>query len=167
MAKNKISITNELIQDLKTYGSAMCVSLATQTRDEMYEEAKYAIDAFYNDYKPLYYRRHYYNFEKNSFQKYYKNPHNSIVRGGVELTPFDLDNIYRADASYVFELVYSGQHGNVGAFPHQINNIPRVMSPSPMEILLDKRDYIISNIDAYTGKAVENARKKTYSVIKV
>lgn len=167
MAKNQITITNELIQDLKTYGTAMCVSLAAQTRDEMYEEAKYAIDSFYGDYDPLYYKRHFYNFENNSFKKYYKNPHGSIVRGGIELTPSNLADIYRADSEYVFDLVYSGQHGNAGAFPHQVFNMPPVMSPSPMEILLDKRDSIVTNISNYTGEAIASARKKSYSVIKV
>ena len=105
MSKNKITINSNLIQDLKTYSTTVCVSLATQVRDVMYDEAKTAIALFYASYDPIYYNRRYYNFENNSFKKYYSNPHGSIVRGGVELTPNNLDDIYRADASYIFKLV--------------------------------------------------------------
>lgn len=161
----KITITDELKRDLKKYSTTVCVSLATQTRDEMHEEAKSAIDAFYNDYDPLYYKRHFYNFKSNSFKKYYKNPHGSIVRGGVELTPYNVGDIYRADAEYIFNLVYLGYHGNVAMFPHQVSNIPHVMSPSPLEILLDKRDYIVDNIGNYTQQAITKANQNTYNTL--
>lgn len=167
MVKNKITIDNDLIKDLKTYSTAICVSLASQVRDEMYKEAQFAIDAFYNDYEPLYYKRHFYNFKKNSFKKYYKNPHNSIVRGGVELTPYEMDDLYRLETEYVFSLVYVGYHGNAAIFPHNVSNIPPIMSPSPLEMLLDKRDHIVGNIGNYKGQAIDKAGKKSYSTIHV
>lgn len=170
MAKNKINIENDLIKDLKDYATTVSISLATQVRDEINQTAKEAIDAFYNHYRPkngepLYYKRHYYNFRRNSFTKYYKNPHNSIIRGGVELTPYDLDDIYRADSEYVFNLVYLGYHGNVGMFPHKVTNIPPVMTPSPLDIILDKRDYIVKNINDYKQTAIDKANNKTYSTL--
>ena len=165
MNRNKIVILNDLIQDLKKYSSSICVSLATQVRDEMYDCAKYAINEFYNDYKPLYYKRHYKNFKKNSFRKYYYNPHNSIIRGGVELTPNELNDIYRADKNYVFNLVYSGFHGNVSMFPFTVGTVPPIMNPSPLEILLDKRDCLINNIEDYLDVAYEKANKQAYAFI--
>ncbi len=162
----KVTITPELKNDLKTYATAVCVGLATRVRDVMYDEAKTAISIFYADYDPIYYHRHYDNFLQNSFKKYYSNPHNSIVRGGVELTPYNLDDIYRADAGYIFKLVYTGHHGNVGAFPHDVYNIPPV-TEAPLQMLLDTRAAIISNIGNYKGVAMNAAAKKSYSVIKV
>lgn len=165
MAKNKVHIDNDLIQDLKTYSSSICTALAAQVRDEMYKEAQFAIEEFYNDYDPLYYKRHYYNFRKNSFIKYYKNPHNSIVRGGIELTPYNMDDIYRAEKEYVFNLVYLGYHGHVQSFPHEIFNIPPRTKPSPYDILLRKRRNLIRNISDYENKAIDKANKKTYKTL--
>lgn len=169
MAKNKVNINNDLIQDLKTYATSVCTSLAGQVRDEMYKEAHFAIDEFYNDYEPIYYKRtkNHYNFKKNSFKKYYKNPHNSIIRGGLELTPYELDDLYRADKEYVFNLVYLGYHGNVNMFPHTIYNTPPVMEPSPLDILLDKRDFIVKNINDYKDNAINKAKKQKYSFLNV
>ena len=169
MAKNKINIDKDLIQDLKTYATSVCTSLAGQVRDEMYKEAHFAIDSFYNDYDPIYYKRtkNHYNFKKKSFKKYYKNPHNSIARGGIELCYENMDDLYRADTEYVFNLVYLGYHGNVNMFPHAIYNIPPVMEPNPLEILLDKRDYLVKNINDYKDKAIDKASKNSYDYLLV
>ena len=167
MNKNKVNIDNDLIKDLKAYATSVCTSLAGQVRDEMYKEAHFAIDEFYNDYEPIYYKRtpKHYNFKKNSFKKYYKNPHNSIVHGGIELTPDELDDLYRADKEYIFNLVYLGHHGNVNMFPHTINNIPPVMSPNPLNILLNKRDFLVKNIVDYKDKAIEKANSFSYDTL--
>ena len=167
MAKNKINIDNKLKQDLKKYASAVCTSLAGQFRDEMYKEAHFVIEDFYNDYEPIYYNRHYNNFRKNSFKKHYKNPHNSIIRGGIELTPNELDDLYRADKEYVFNLVYLGYHGNVNMFPHTISNVPSIMEPSPLDILLNKRDSLIENINDYKDESINKAKKQKYTFLNV
>lgn len=167
MARNKIEIKDDLIRDLKNYSSAVCVSLASKVRDEMYKEAQMAIEEFYNDYDPLYYNRHYYNFRKNSFKKYYKNPHNSIIYGGIELTPSELDDIYRADTDYVFNLVYLGYHGNVNMLPYNIFNIPPTMEPTPLEILLDKRDFLVKHIDNYKKEAINKANNGSYNTLTI
>lgn len=165
MRTNKVNIEKELLDDLKKYASTVCVSLAGQVRDELYETARYAIDEFYNDYIPLSYRRHYYNFINKSLFKYYKNPHNSIIRGGVELSPDQMDDLYRAEKEYVFDLVYHGFHGNVEALPNSISNIPPVMNPSPLDILYDKRDYLINNINDYKDTAINKANSNSYSTL--
>lgn len=168
MKKNKININKDLIRDLKDYSATVCVSLATQVREEMYETAKFAIEEFYKDYTPLYYKRHYYNFRENSFIKYYKNPHNSIVHGGIELTPYELDDIYRTKSEYVFNLVYSGFHGNVNMLgSDKITNVPPIMNPSPLDILLDRRDELVKNINDYKGLAMDRANKKSYGTLTI
>lgn len=167
MEKNKINIEKELVKDLKKYASTVCVSLASQVRDELYETARYAIEEFYNDYSPWNYRRHYYNFINKSFYKFYRNPHNSIIRGGIELSYEQMDDIYKADTDYVFDLVYHGFHGNVGSFLHSISNIPPVMNPTPLDILYDKRDYLINNINNYTNIAIDKANKVSYNTLNI
>ena len=167
MVNNKVTIEKDLIQDLRKYASSICTSLASQVRDEMHKEAQYAIEEFYNHYDPLYYNRHYYNFKKNSFEKYYKNPHNSIVRGGIVLTPYALDDLYRADKEYVFNLVYLGFHGNVKMLPHEIHNTPPVMNPSPLDMLIDKRDFLVDNIEDFKDVAINKAQKQQYAFLYV
>ena len=172
MKKNKITISNKLIEDLKTYTTQVCVGMASFIRDEMNECAQQAIEYFYDGYRPkngepLYYHRHYDNFRKRSFKKYYNNPHNSIIRGGVELTPNELEDVYRADTDYVFNLVYAGYHGSVWTFPHEIKNVPPVTNPSPLDILLDRRLELVNNIDKYSKYGINRARKQSYSTIKV
>ena len=165
MKHNKVELKDELIKDLTKYAVTVAKSLATQVRDEMNETANQAIEDFYDDYTPLFYRRHRYNFMENSFVKYYKNPHNSIIRGGVELTPYNLDDIYRADTEYVFNLVYLGYHGNVNMLPRRVSNVPHIMSPNPLDILLDKRDYLVKNIKNYKSAALEQANNNSYSTL--
>ena len=119
-------------------------------------EVNSAIDAFYRDYEPKSYSRNYYNFKENSFKKYYQNAHGSIIRGGVELTPNELEPIYAANPLVVFNAVYSGIHG----FP----TVTSPMSPSPYEIITNYRDGIINNINDYKKYGIDRARKNKYTM---
>ena len=146
--------TSSLEAALKEIAEDACRNAAGRIRDELYEEAKLAIEDFYNSYNPIYYRRHYYNFYNKSFKKYYSNAHGTIYRGGIELTPENLDEIYKHPASDVFDSVYAGIHGPaaMGFTWHHpkggaIGAAP--ITASPMETLLKKRDYIIDHIEDY------------------
>lgn len=174
MRKNKVIITDDLIDDLKRYSNEVCKSLAVKTREILYETSQLAIEAFYDDYDPLYYKRHNketgrqpYNFEENSFSKYYKNPHNSIYRGGVLLSYEDMADIYQDSTEEVFDLVYAGFHGVASGFvsPKTFHNIPPVMSPSPLELIKIKQKYIQENIEKYRESAVKNANKLSYKTL--
>ena len=70
------------------------VGAATECREILSDAVQMAIWSFYADYTPVKYVRHYYNFLKNSYIKYYKNPHNKIIYGGVELSPDNMKDIY-------------------------------------------------------------------------
>lgn len=153
---------------IKEYASNVARNVAGQIRDDLFKEAKLAIEAFYNSYSPKYYRRHYYNFYNKSFKKYYSNAHGTIYRGGVELTPENLDSIYRAPAEFVFETVYAGYHGPAdfgvgwGRTHDDLKNFSPVgngegiesSTAVPMEMIEKKRDYIIDHIQEYIDAAV-------------
>ncbi len=158
----KAKINKDLENEIMNYAKAVARKTAGMIRDELTEIAKDAIDAFYSDYDPKFYRRHFYNFKEKSFRKYYSNPHNKVYTGGVELTPNLLDEIYSDDADEVFDSVYAGFHGPVG---YSVNDIkgqrhPRRMYPSPMDLILDKREEIIDNIDKYVNKAQKLVSKE-------
>lgn len=122
MAKNLI---DDIIDDLKTYSSNIAKFAAIEVRDTLAKTAYDAIEAFYADYEPEYYYRNYYNFRKNSYQKYYHNSHNKTFSGGIILTPENMDELYihetispfathstwGASAEQVFNTVMEGWHG--------------------------------------------------------
>ena len=146
-----IHILDGFTKGLRDFSTALSKSLAQKTRETMVDEARYAIQEFYKDYTPVRYRRHYKNFLTKSFYGFYKNPHGQVIRGGVELSYEKMDDIYRGDLDLIFSTVYSGQHGNIQMIPSR-KNVPRIpdMKPSPMHIIMDKRDWIINNIDSFS-----------------
>ena len=166
--KGKIDLSG-LETYITEYANNVARTVAGQIRDDLYDEAKLAIEEFYNSYNPKYYRRHYYNFYNKSFKKYYSNAHGTIYRGGIELTPENLDSIYRAPTDLVFETVYAGFHGPAdfgygwgknlfGSIPNSnsISNGTWISNGSvvPMKIIEKKRDYIIDHIQQYVDDAV-------------
>lgn len=166
--KNKVHISANLKTDLDKFSVEVSKELAKLVRQEMLETAQDAITKFYMDYDPVRYKRHYYNFMENSFRGYYKNPHNQIIRGGIELTPYLLDDIYGKRnhdvTNVVFNLVYSGFHGNISATGYG-QDIPR-MSPNPMEIIQKKRKYIVENINLYKNNVFLKASGESYKTLR-
>ena len=169
MAKNcKVTISDQLYKDLKKYGEQFCVGMATQVRDKLTISAAVAIESFYQDYKPIYYARHYYNFRDNSFKKFYENKHGHIVRGGVELSPENMDSIYQDPKEEVFDMVYAGYHGVASGFnaPYTFTPVP-IMRSSPLEIIEEASDSIINHIDMYSIWGYYRASKETYSTLTI
>lgn len=124
---------------------------AVAIRNELYEEAKFSIEMFYNDWQPsvepIYYKRRYYNFYNHAFKPYFNNSHGNYLVG-IELTPFLINDIYRQKRIYsedwdspeeVFNRVFmEGKHGVGGPY-----------TESPYEYLIDVRDDIVKNINDY------------------
>lgn len=142
---------------LEQYTKNILRITAASIRDELAETASSSLVAFYEHYTPRYYKRHYYNFLEYSYKKYYSNPHGTVYRGGIELTPDVMKNIYTIDTEQVFDTVFAGFHGvaSTHMYPegtaHQF--VPPRMSPSPMEIILNKQKNIKNNIQQYILKA--------------
>lgn len=150
MAKQKIpSLTKMMTEDLENFRKVWVGEAAKIARDELTETAKEAIRAFYRDYTPSDYQRHYYNFLTNSFKPLYKNNHRVTYSGGIWITLDELDQIYRGDATMIGEQVYAGEHGHWETLG---TDMPTpVMSPSPMEIIMNKYNEMV--VDFSTGGA--------------
>lgn len=126
--------------------------------NEMTQEAEFQILKFYSSYSPSMYKNQF--GLRGSYKRYYRNPHNTIYYGGVELQPSS--GSYRANylpghpsisSEYISDLAYEGRHGATEQFPKwvlsHINTIPPVMSPSPKDALEKKIKDIEGNIDKY------------------
>lgn len=160
MGINKKQLMKLIKDDMEKYKNTLGRSLAGQFRDELTLTATNAMGAFYGDYPAKKYKRHYYNFMENSFRSYYSNPHNTIFRGGVELTPSAMDSIYDEPVEIVFNDVFElGYHGPQDFAPAQ-------MSPSPLRIVLDKQNEIYKNPMKYIDKAKKVADGGNYTVLK-
>ena len=182
MRQNVSYITKQLKKDLIKYGNNIAKNMALTIANELTEEARLAIEDFYNGYTPQYYVRHY-NF-RNSFKRYYKN-HGDHFTVGVELTKSNIPNVYSDPVDEVFMRVYHGFHGYASVFDNDIHNvidkntnlptgvtvqhkgnIPPRMVPSPIERLLKKRKEIVSNIYTYQSNASQVAKNNNYSYLK-
>lgn len=175
-----------LKNDIEQYAYNVVKTMATQTREELCDAAKYAIEEFYRDYTPksgsintsyqweygspsgvpLYYKRHYDNFLTRSYKKYYHNNHNKYFSGGVELSPDLMTDYYQGDINEVFDMVYSGFHGVSSGFINPRSfTATRVMSPSPIQIIQKKQNDLIKNIDKLQNKAMVEAQLYKYNVL--
>lgn len=173
MAETKGSSSwSDIEKRLVKHARRACSAAAGKARDDMYKEAKAVIAAFYKHYgpkngEPLYYRRHYWNFEQNSFKKYYDDHvglNDSVIKifGGIELTPQSLEPVYRDSTREVFDTVFAGFHGPAGMFysPKTFSRIPPRMVPSPMDRLKKKRDEIIKHQNKYISFGKNVAKRE-------
>lgn len=168
MRKNKVNISDELVNDLKKFSGEVSKALAVNSRELLFGTSEKAVEYFYNTYDPVSYKRHYYNFCENSFKKYYKNPHGSIYRGGVVLSPEPMDDIYQDSTREVFDLFWHGIHGVASGFvsPKSFSVIPPVTQPSPLEIIEMQQKDIVDNINDYKNMAIKKANKQSYTTIR-
>lgn len=145
------------LQRLRKYTDNVCRATAGGIRDELTQEAASAIAYFYyEDYpNPKVYNRHF-QFENNSFEKYYAKS-GKYYYGGVRLTPEQMNDVYQQSVDIVFDSVYSGLHGPVIAYLRAGNQLP-IMTPSPLERILNKRDEIIQNPQEYIERAKQRVK---------
>ena len=159
MATWKTKFESKCKDELRAYALQVKKDMAQDVKSHMLNAAASAIEAFYDSYIPLYYDRHYWNFRTNSYTGYYKNPHNAVIYGGIELTPDALQDIYRASTDIVFNNVMAGMHGNILMIDNPlITNIPPMMVKSPLERMLDARDYYIDNIKKISKPILKTAK---------
>jgi hypothetical protein len=171
MAKTKVIIEKGLIKDIERYTLEVRKAVAHKVEDEMEKAHVEAMTRFYRDYTPVRYKRHYYNFNSNVYRRYYKNPHNKIIWGGIEISNEYLDRIYRGQLAgqgvvdstdIVFDLVYlQGMHGN---FPRKDTGVVPQSEP-PIQILYKKRDDIVKNIQSFSRDCFGKAKGGAYNYI--
>ncbi len=115
----KIDFINALKNDVNMLSHALSSSLAHKISDEMAEEYQYVIERFYGEYDPERYVRHSKRGMmpglNKTFKKYYKNPHNTIYYGGIEITSENMYNDYRDSKEKVLSSFLNGYHGRPSA----------------------------------------------------
>ena len=151
-------IFGKLASDIKRYSTNVAKHTAMAVADELTQTAYDAIETFYADYEPEYYDRHYYNFEENSFRRFYHNNRDKIFSGGVELSTDNMEPDYKGTLDQVFTSVYMGFHG----LP--LADTP-VMDTSPLEMIFTVREKIYNKPDKYIGIGESQAKKYKYSIL--
>ena len=115
----KMDFIDTLKSDVKMLSHALSSSLAHKISDEMAQEYQYVIDRFYGEYNPEYYTRHSERGMKpgleKTFKKYYKNPHNTIYYGGIEITSDNMYDDYHDSKEKVLSSFLNGYHGRPSA----------------------------------------------------
>lgn len=157
-----------LEQDIKVFQHFFLSSLAHQISNELAKEYQYVIDRFYDEYTPKRYKRHSSRGLQpgltKTFRKYYKNPHNTIYYGGIEIDSDDMYNDYRDPKGKVLNSFLNGYHGRPSAGVES--------SLLPYKHMLRFREHLINELgrpdSVLISAAKDVARNKgSYSLIKV
>ena len=146
---------NSIEEKLKRYSKEIAKNMAIEVRERLYEEAISCILIYYSGWEPEYYKRHYYNLTIDSYEKYYSNPHNTVYRGGVKLSPNGMSDIYRLSTQEVFNMGwFTGEHYHGIKGVPGVKIIDHITSPTPYELLEKKKQEILDNIDEIKNIAI-------------
>ena len=163
----EMNFMDSLKSDVKMLKHGLSSSLAHKISDEMAQEYQYVIDKFYSEYDPEYYKRHSERgmrpgLEK-TFKKYYKNPHNSIYYGGIEITSDAMYDDYHDPKNKVLGSFLDGYHGRASAGIES--------SILPYKHMLKFRKQLINELghsnSALFSYAKNKARLLPYKLIKI
>ena len=163
----KMEFMDALKNDVNMLSHALSSNLAHKISDEMAEEYQYVIDRFYSEYDPEYYVRHSERGMKpglnKTFKKYYKNPHNTIYYGGIEITSDNMYDDYRDPKEKVLNSFLNGYHGRPSAHIKS--------SLLPYKYMLKVRERLIRDIRSPNSKllshAKDEAKSAPYRLIKI
>ena len=167
VTKFELDFMDTLKNDVKMLSHALSSSLAHKISDEMAEEYQYVIERFYSEYDPEYYVRHSERGMKpglnKTFKKYYKNPHNAIYYGGIEITSDNMYDDYRDTKEKVLSSFLDGYHGRPSA---GIEN-----SLLPYKHMLKFRERLINELgrsdSALFSYAKNKAKLLPYQLIRI
>lgn len=163
----QINFEKAFAQDLQMFSHAFSSNLAHKISDEMAQEYEYVIERFYSEYQPKYYKRHA-SRGKNpglikTFKKRYKNPHNTIYYGGIEITSEKMYDDYHDSKEEVLESFLEGYHGRPSAGIES--------SLLPYRHMLRFRDILINELgrsdSALFSYAKSKAKGLPYQLIKI
>ena len=93
MGKTTVIVSSALKKKLKDTALKVRQDFAKEATKQITEGAQEAIQAFYDHYEPLSYRRTY-GFLNKSYKSAYKNPGHGTIRGGVRITAEGNKNKY-------------------------------------------------------------------------
>ena len=118
-AKFQLSATTK--ERIKQMARKKAKELAIEARERMTEEYLCVISNFYSEYDPQYYYRHFNNrYDEwsllnsglgHTFEKYYKNSHNSFYSGGISISTENMFSDYTAPQIDVLNSFLNGYHG--------------------------------------------------------
>ena len=163
----KMDFIDALKNDISMLSHALSSNLAHKISDEMANEYQYVIEKFYNEYDPEYYVRH---SERGmspglikTFKKYYKNPHNTIYYGGIEITTENMYSDYRDSKEKVLSSFLNGYHGRPSAGVES--------SLLPYKHMLKFREHLINELGRPDSALFSYAKNKAsalpYQLIKI
>ena len=167
ITKFKMDFIDTLKSDVKMLSHALSSNLAHKISDEMAQEYQYVIDRFYSEYNPEYYVRH---SERGmipglnkTFRKYYKNPHNTIYYGGIEITSDNMYNDYHDSKDKVLSSFLNGYHGRP--------SVGIESSILPYKHMLKFRERLVNELgrsdSALFSYAKNKAKTLPYQLIKI
>lgn len=163
----QLDFIDTLKSDVKMLSHALSSSLAHKISDEMAEEYQYVIERFYSEYNPEYYVRHSERGMKpglnKTFKKYYKNPHNTIYYGGIEITSDNMYDDYRDSKEKVLNSFLNGYHGRP--------SVGIESSILPYKHMLKFRERLVNELgrsdSALFSYAKNKAKALPYQLIKI
>ncbi len=152
----KITVPNELKEDLQKFGNQIAKNIATSVRDALTQEYRYAVSRFYDAYTPIQYKRHWELY--NSYKPYYRNPHGTRYHGGVEITAEKMADVHSADNNLVLSSALSGFHGQ--------QSLGIYTPPWIYEHVENYRNVLFGYIELIADDAINKAKTESYSILK-
>lgn len=165
--KIEMDFIKSLESDCKMLAHGIASSIAHTISDEMAIEYQYIIDRFYHEYNPDYYKRH---SERGmqpglnkTFKKYYKNPHNTIYYGGIEISSDNMYDDYHDSKDAVLSSFLNGYHGRP--------SLGIESSLLPYKHMLRYKESLINDLGSDNSTllfyAKNKAKKLPYQLIKI
>lgn len=167
ITKFNIGFMDTLGKDLNMLRHSISSSLAHQISDSMANEYQYVIDKFYSEYDPEYYARHSERGMRpglnKTFKRVYKNPHNTIYYGGIEIDSERMYDDYRDSKEDVLNSFLEGYHGRPSAGVKS--------SLLPYKYMIQFRQDLINKLRRSDSQLLTDAKNKAkglpYQLIKI
>lgn len=159
----KLDILTDIENDVKKFSNIISKNLANRFAEELVNEYQYIVRNFYAEYTPKYYIRHIHRGYQIdglllTYKKYYKNPHNKIYYGGIEITSEKMYEDYSDSNVDVLNSFLNGFHGRPSLHINSKINVWKHMT--------QYRDLLMSNYGSYVEDAVQIAKNEQYSALK-
>ena len=163
----KMDFIDALENDCKMLAHGISSNAAHKISDEMAREYQYVIDKFYSEYDPEYYKRHSSRGMtpglNKTYKKYYKNPHNTIYYGGIEITSDYMYDDYHDSKDAVLSSFLNGYHGRP--------SLGIESSLLPYKHMLKFREILIRDLESGNSTllsyAKNKAKKLPYKLIQI
>lgn len=165
----KLQFLNAIEKDMKKFAHKFSYSFANNASELIQGEYEYVIMKFYREYKPererdgrIYIRHHERGFKDHglsrTFKRYYKNPHNTIYYGGIEICADKMYDDYSDSKEDVLNSFLDGYHG------HPSSGI--YSSIEPYYHIVKYCDMLYNHPEHLIEVATKDASKESYDVLK-